>query len=74
MEKVIVALREHKPFLVLDESETPTGLNIQLIENFSRKFNLHVDYYIMDHVERFNLNEEYSNNLSTQANLRYPLQ
>lgn len=69
-EKIIVAFTERKLFVMLDEDGTPKGLDVLVIQNFVRKFNLQVDYYIMDTYENYNFNEEYSDEFSTQTNLR----
>lgn len=45
---ITVALSERKPFVILDGNATPTGLDVLIIENFARKFNLKIKYIIMN--------------------------
>lgn len=69
-EKITVALSERRPFVVFDEDGTPKGLDVLLIENFARKFNFQIDYYIMDSFENLNI-EGYFNGFTKQTHMKY---
>lgn len=42
--KITVAVSEQKPFSYLDQNGKPKGIDVEIIENFGRKFNLQIDY------------------------------
>lgn len=46
--KITVAVSERKPFVVIDQSGKPKGLDVLIIEHFARKFNLHIDFIIVN--------------------------
>lgn len=46
--KITVTLSERKPFVFLNENGAPKGLDVLIIENFARKLNLKIDYFIVD--------------------------
>lgn len=62
--KITVALIERKPFVVLDENGTPNGLDVLIVKNFARNFNLQMHYYVINSIKKC------SDELSTKANLR----
>lgn len=45
---ITVALSERIPFVIFDRNGTPNGLDILIIENFGRKFNLQIDYLVVN--------------------------
>lgn len=46
--KITVALSERNPFVILNQNGAPKGLDILIIENFARKLNLQIDYFLVN--------------------------
>lgn len=46
--KITVALSERDPFVVFNQNGAPKGLDILIIENFARKLNLKIDYFLVN--------------------------
>lgn len=47
--KISVAVSEQKPFVILDPNGgSPKGLDVLIVENFAKKFNFKIDYYILN--------------------------
>lgn len=46
--KIIVAIAQRKPFTIINENGPPSGLDVQIIDQFARKFNLKVDYLFIN--------------------------
>lgn len=46
--KITVALSERNPFVILNQNGAPKGLDILIIENFARKSNLQIDYFLVN--------------------------
>lgn len=70
--KITVAVSERIPFVVLDQNETLMGLDVQILENFAKKFKLQIDYVIVDASLNYVFsNEQEFRKFSMQTNLRY---
>lgn len=46
--KIAVVLSERNPIVALNQNRTPKGIDILIIENFARKLNLKVDYFLVN--------------------------
>lgn len=69
--KITVTLSERKPFVFLDENGAPKGLDVLIIENFARKLNLKIDYFIVDSSLNYIFNDKnYFNATRDQTSLR----
>ena len=70
--RITVAISERIPFVILGRNRTSMGLDVQILENFAKKFHLQIDYVIINS----SLNCAFSNgqhfrSFSIQTNLRY---
>lgn len=68
---ITVALSQQKPFVILDKNGSPTGLDVSIMENFAKKFNIHIDYIVVNSSLNYVLtNETNINSLFSQSILR----
>lgn len=64
-QKIIVAVEQRKPFSIVNENGTLSGLGVQIIDQFARKLNLAVDYLVINSSKSSD-----SKTFSAQVNLR----
>lgn len=56
---ITVAFWEQKPFVNIDENGKPNGLDVQIIENFAKKYDFHINYISLNSSLNYNFaNEE----------------
>lgn len=69
--KITVTVSEQKPFVKINQHGAPTGLDVHIINAFARKFNLSVDYSIInDSLNHILCNKRYYDALPIQTTLR----
>lgn len=69
--KITVTVSEQKPFVKINQHGAPTGLDVHIINAFAKKFNLPVDYSIInDSLNYILCNKQHYDALPIQTILR----
>lgn len=58
-DKIIVALSERKPFVILNSKKEPRGLDVIMIQNFAEKFSFDVKYVVVNESLNYVFSDEH---------------